>query len=155
MKMLRLLVVLLITFLAGFIGQLFTTPSIPTWYAALNKPVFNPPNWIFAPVWTTLYTLMAVSAWLIWNKGLDNKDVKAGLKLFCLQLALNSLWSIIFFGLHLPWTAFVEIVFLGLVIFATIKAFSKVSQLASWLLIPYFLWVCFASVLNLTIVLLN
>ena len=155
MKIVKLLVVLVATFLAGFIGQIFTMPSIPTWYAALNKPFFNPPSWIFGSVWTTLYILMAVAAWLVWDKSRDDKKVKTGLMLFGVQLGLNSLWSIIFFGFHLPWLALIEIVFLWLAIFLTIKAFARVSRLAGWLLIPYIIWVSFAMILNLAIGVLN
>lgn len=155
MRIIKFLFVLIITFLAGFVGQLFTAPSIPTWYAALNKPAFNPPNWVFAPVWTTLYIMMAVAAWLVWERGLENKNVQTGLKFFVLQLALNSLWSIIFFGFQLPWLAFIEIICLWIAIFLTIKYFVKVSKLAGWLLLPYLLWVSFAAVLNLAIFWLN
>lgn len=155
MKIVRLIIVLGATFLAGFVGQIFTLPSIPTWYAALNKPFFNPPSWIFGPVWTLLYVLMAIAAWLVWNRGLNDVKVKTGLMFFCLQLGLNALWSIIFFGFHLPWLAFIEIVFLWLAIFLTIKAFARVSRLAGWLLVPYILWVSFATILNLAIGVLN
>ncbi|MFH1826224.1 MAG: TspO/MBR family protein [bacterium] len=154
MGIVKLLVSLVVVFFSGFIGQIFTMPSIATWYAALNKPFFNPPNWIFGPVWTILYVLMAVAAWLIWQKG-QGKEVKAALGIFVGQLILNSLWSIIFFGLHQPAWALIEILVLWLAILLTIVRFRTLSKLAAWLLVPYILWVSFASVLNLAIVILN
>ncbi|MFH1541625.1 MAG: TspO/MBR family protein [bacterium] len=152
---LRLGFCVLVVFFAGFIGQLFTFPSIATWYAALNKPFFNPPNWIFGPVWTTLYLMMAVAAYLVWQKGWGDKSVRTALFIFLIQLMLNSLWSILFFGLHQPIWAFIEIIFLWSAILLTILRFKKLSQPAAWLLIPYLLWVSFASLLNLFIVMLN
>ncbi|MFC1511198.1 TspO/MBR family protein [Candidatus Margulisiibacteriota bacterium] len=154
MKTIKLLISLAVVFLAGFIGQIYTMPSIPTWYATLNKPFFNPPNWIFGPVWTSLYVLMAVAAWLVWQKDWS-RAVKIALGFFIGQLALNSLWSIIFFGLHLPLWAFIEIIVLWLAILLTIFKFKALSQPAAWLLVPYILWVSFAAVLNLMIVVLN
>lgn len=141
--------------LAGIIGSVFTVSSIPIWYASLIRPGFSPPNWIFGPVWTTLYALMGIAAFLVWRKGLPNKDVKVALGLFLGQLVLNSLWSIIFFGLQNPGAALVEIIFLWLAIVATIVAFARISKLAAWLLVPYILWVSFAAYLNYSIWLLN
>ena len=140
---------------AGFIGSIFTMPSLPAWYAGLNKPPFNPPNWIFGPVWTTLFILMGISAWLVWEKGFRNKEVRSAIMLFCAQLALNMLWSLLFFGLKSPLLAFANIIALWLLILATIVSFYRISRPAAWLLIPYILWVSFASVLNLSIWLLN
>ena len=138
---------------AGGIGSLFTTPAISTWYTTLNKPVFSPPNFIFAPVWITLYILMAIAFYLVLiNK---SKDKRMAITFFLTQLVLNVFWSVIFFGLHNPIFAFVEIIILWIAIFLTIKSFYKISRNASYLLIPYLLWVSFASVLNLSIVLLN
>lgn len=138
---------------AGGLGSVFTTPAIGTWYTTLNKPVFSPPNFIFAPVWITLYILMAIAFYLVLiNK---SKDKKMAITFFLTQLILNVFWSIIFFGLHNPIFAFVEIIILWIAIFLTIKSFYKISRNASYLLIPYLLWVSFASVLNLSIVLLN
>lgn len=124
---------------AGIIGAVFTTPAIPVWYAALEKPAFNPPAWVFAPVWTTLFFLMGIAAFLVWQKGLKRKEVRVALLLFVLQLGLNTLWSIIFFGLRSPGGALVEIVFLWLAIAATIVLFYKISKPAAWLLAPYIL----------------
>jgi tryptophan-rich sensory protein len=151
----KLIVAIIISELAGVIGSFFTASSIPTWYTNITKPSFNPPSWIFGPVWTTLYALMGISAFLIWKKGLDRKDVKIALGIFLGQLTLNALWSIIFFGLQSPGAAFVEIIFLWIAILVTIIAFAKISRLAAWLLVPYILWVSFAGYLNFSIWQLN
>lgn len=133
--------------LAGIIGSLFTSSSIPTWYATLNKPSFNPPNWIFAPVWISLYVMMGISFYLIWRKsGIPNFGFL--MSVFIFQLVLNAFWSIIFFGLKSPGFAFLEIIFLWLAILMCVIYFFKVSKISSFLLIPYLLWVGFASVLN-------
>lgn len=151
----KLLVTVIGSELAGIIGSVFTVSSIPTWYATLNRPPLSPPNWLFGPVWTTLYALMGIAAFLVWKKGLDRKDVKLALGIFLGQLVLNSLWSIIFFGLQNPGAALVEIIFLWLAIVATIMAFAKISKSAAWLLLPYLLWVSFAAYLNYSIWTLN
>lgn len=135
----------------GLLGSLFTAPAITTWYSTLNKPAFNPPNWIFAPVWTILFALMGIAAFLVWQRGWKKVEVKFALKIFLAQLVLNILWSIIFFGLHSPAAAFLEIIALWLVIVATIVAFWKISRPAAYLLLPYILWVTFAAFLNWTI----
>lgn len=140
---------------AGIIGSVFTTPSIPGWYSGIIKPDFNPPEWVFGPVWTTLFALMGIAAFLVWKKGLDRRDVKIALGIFMGQLVLNTLWSIIFFGFKSPGVAFVEIIFLWLAILATIIAFAKISKPAAWLLVPYILWVSFAAYLNYSIYALN
>jgi translocator protein len=137
----------------GILGSFFTVSSIPTWYVTLNKPFFSPPNWIFGPVWTILYILMGVSLYLVWNSKV--KHQQKALKLFLVQLALNALWSIIFFGMKNPTLALVNIVALWITIFFTIKTFRPISKLAANLLIPYILWVSFAFLLNLMIVILN
>ncbi len=146
---------ILLPLFAGFLGSIATYPNIPTWYAALNKPSFNPPNWIFGPVWTTLYILMGWAAYLISQKGWKNKEVKIALTIFIAQLALNILWSFIFFGQHLLLVAFIEIIILWLFILWTILKFYPLSKLAAWLLMPYILWVSFASFLNLSIWMIN
>ena len=151
----KLVVAIAIAELAGVVGSIFTTPSIQTWYATLAKPEFAPPNWIFAPVWTTLFVLMGIAAFLIWRKGLSRRDVKIALGVFLGQLVLNTLWSIIFFGLHSPGGAFIEIIFLWLAILATIIVFARISKPAAWLLVPYILWVSFAGYLNYAIWTLN
>lgn len=151
----KIIVSFLITFIAGFIGSAFTTPSIRTWYAQLKKPFFNPPNWLFGPVWTMLYILMAISLFLVWESNSSPEHKRKALIIFAIQLALNSLWSILFFGLHSPLYAFVEIIFLWVAILMTIFSFSSASKTASLLLIPYLLWVSFAAFLNLNVYLLN
>jgi len=140
--------------LAGIIGSLFTTSSIPTWYATLIKPSFNPPNWIFAPVWIFLYLLMGISFYLIWIKS-NNPNFSFLMSVFLLQLVLNAFWSIIFFGLKSPLFAFVEIIVLWLTILICIILFFRISKISSYLLIPYILWVTFAAVLNFAIWKLN
>ena len=151
----KLIVAIGICLLAGFFGSLFTTPSIPTWYAALQKPAFTPPNSYFAPVWTTLFVLMGISAFLVWNKGMESKGVKTALWLFDTQLVLNVLWSFLFFTLHSPFYALVEIIILWLAIALTMVKFFPISRIAGLLLFPYILWVSFAAVLNFYIVRLN
>jgi len=143
----RLIVSLVLCQLAGVIGSFFTVNSIPVWYASLNKPSFNPPGWIFGPVWITLYILMGISFYLIWMKK-DKINFKLLSSLFFTQLTLNSLWTIIFFGLHSPFFAFIEIIILWIMILLCIILFYKVSKVSSYLLIPYLLWVSFASILN-------
>ncbi len=134
--------------MAGFIGSIFTTKSIPTWYASLERPSIAPPNWVFAPVWTTLFVLMGISAFMIWRLGLKRKDVKVALGFFIAQLVLNTLWSVIFFGLRSLGGAFFEIVILWLSILFTIILFFKISRPAAYLLFPYIAWVSFASYLT-------
>lgn len=151
----KLLVALVICQLAGVVGTLFTTPSISTWYATLRKPFFNPPNWLFGPVWVTLFILMGISFYLVWNKGAKNKKVKIALGAFAIQLALNALWSILFFGLRSPFYAFIEIVMLWTAIVFTIIKFYKISRGAALLLLPYIIWVTIAAVLNLSVWMLN
>ncbi len=140
---------------AGLIGAVFTASAIPTWYVGLIKPPLNPPNWIFGPVWTTLYALMGVAAYLVWNKGLERKDVQTALWVFGLQLVLNTSWSIVFFGLQNPGLAFVNIVLMWIAIVWTMVLFYKISKPAMWLLVPYILWVSFAAYLNFGIWMLN
>lgn len=152
----KLIFSILICQAAGIIGSLFTTSSISSWYSTINKPGFNPPNWIFGPVWISLYIMMGISLYLVWQKsGLHGVSVKKAIILFGIQLALNSLWSIIFFGLHSPMAAFFEIVVLWVFILLTILEFWKISLFAGRLLVPYLLWVTFASILNLSIWRLN
>jgi benzodiazapine receptor len=154
-KALGILVFVLVCELAGFIGSVFTTPSIPGWYAGLAKPSFNPPNWVFAPVWTTLYALMGLSAYLVYEKSAKRKDVRKALAVFAGQLVLNALWSIVFFGAHMIFGAAVVIVLLWAMILESILLFSKISKTAALLLIPYFLWVSFATILNISLYVLN
>lgn len=151
----KFIVSIFVCLFAGFLGSLATRSSIPTWYAALSKPPFNPPSHVFAPAWTILYVLMGVSAFIIWRKGLQDQHVKVALSIFTGQLVLNVLWSIIFFGLKLPFPAFIEIMILWAAILFTILSFRKISITAALLLIPYILWVSFAAVLNFSLWRLN
>ena len=151
----RLILSLFICQLAGFIGSFFTTPQIGTWYVSLKKPSFSPPNWVFGPVWITLFILMGISLFLIWRKGVNTPFVKNGLILFAIQLILNVLWSVAFFGLRSPISGLVVIIVLWIAILLTIIQFSKLSEIAALLLIPYIVWVSFAGILNLSLFLLN
>ncbi|MEI6222335.1 MAG: TspO/MBR family protein [bacterium] len=137
-----------ICLLAGGIGSVFTTPSIPTWYAGLQKPWFNPPNWIFGPVWTVLYVLMGIAAYLIWQKGWKKAEVQVALAVFGLQLVLNTVWSIVFFGVHSLGGAFIFVVMLWLSILASIILFWRQVKIAAIILLPYIAWVSFAGFLN-------
>jgi len=139
---------------AGALGAVATTPEIATWYTTIRKPSWNPPDSVFGPVWSTLFVLMAVAAWLIW-KSSGFKSAQMPLALFAIQLALNVAWSWIFFYFHQPDWAFAEIVVLWIVIAATTVEFFKNSRLAGWLMMPYLAWVTFASALNFAISQLN
>ena len=141
--------------LAGIVGSVFTMPAVPGWYAGLAKPSFNPPNWIFGPVWTLLYALMGLAAYLVYEKGFKKPHVKKALAVFAAQLLLNTLWSIVFFGAHRILGAAVVIVLLGAMILATILLFHRISKAASYLLVPYIFWVSFATVLNVSLYVLN
>jgi tryptophan-rich sensory protein len=145
-----LVVSILICFAAAGIGSLATTPQIPGWYANLAKPTWTPPGWIFGPVWTLLYLMMAVAAWLVWRQA-GFAGAKLPLALFAIQLALNSLWSVLFFGLQNPGAAAVEIILLWAAILATMVTFGRRSRVAGGLLAPYLAWVSFAAVLNAAI----
>ncbi|MBI2644242.1 MAG: tryptophan-rich sensory protein [Candidatus Wildermuthbacteria bacterium] len=152
---LKLVIAVALSEFAGIIGSLFTVNAIPTWYAALEKPALNPPGWVFGPAWTTLYALMGIAAFLIWRMGWERKEVKMALGVFGIQLFLNAIWSIIFFGFQSPGWALVEIVSLWLAIVWTIIVFYKISKPAAYLLVPYILWVSFAAYLNYAIWILN
>ena len=144
---------LAIPFAAGAIGSIFTSDAIPTWYASIEKPAFNPPNWVFGPVWTLLYALQGIAFYII----LTSKHAlrQQAITLFVAQIIANTLWSIIFFGLQMPALAFVDIVVLWILIAFAIQTFSRISKTAAWLLAPYIAWVSFAAVLNISIALLN
>ncbi len=155
MNILQLVLAIVITEGAGALGSIFTARNIRGWYKTLNRPRLNPPNWVFAPVWTILYLLMAVAAWLVWQRGIASPGVVIALIVFLIQLVLNVLWSAIFFGWHNPAAAFAEIIFLWLSIILTIFEFSKISPAAAWLMVPYIIWVTFAAYLNFSIWRLN
>lgn len=141
--------------LVGILGAIFTTSAIPTWYATINKPFFSPPNWVFGPVWTSLYLLMGISLYLIWAKGLKKKSVKSAVNLFIAQLTLNFIWSPAFFGLKSPLFGLIVITFLWCFIVMTMKKFYPLSKMSFYLLVPYLFWVSFATILNASIFLLN
>ncbi len=151
-EILKALGAIIICHLAGIIGSLFTVTSAGSWYETIIRPSWNPPGWIFGPVWLTLYTMMGISLYLVWRSGNRNWLVFG---VFGLQLVLNALWSILFFGMQTPGYAFIEIIILWLSIIASIIIFFSVSRTASYLLIPYALWVSFAAFLNFTIWKLN
>ena len=153
-KISKLLASMIICELAGAMGSVFTISQINGWYAGLVKPSFNPPNWIFAPIWTALFILMGIALYLVWT-GKKEISKKKAVQIFAVQLVLNVLWSLVFFGLHSPVMGFLIIVPLWIAIFLTIKEFYKISKVASYLLVPYILWVSFASVLNAFIWFLN
>lgn len=146
---------------AGIIGALFTASAIPVWYASLEKSALNPPNWVFGPVWTVLYLLMGIAVFLVWSSYADEPtgEAKRGkrnaLVVFDTQLALNVLWSALFFYLHDPFLAFLEIIVLWCMIALTIRVFYPISRIAAYLLVPYFLWVSFAAYLNYSVWVLN
>lgn len=142
-------------YLAAFIGSIFTTPNIPTWYAALAKPFFAPPNWVFAPVWTAIFTLMGISVYLVWRESPTDPRVKAALAVFVLQLAVNVSWSAAFFGLRSPLAGLAVIAVLWALIALNIQKFRAISRTAGTLLLPYIIWVSFAAVLNFAIWRLN
>ena len=139
----------------GFVGSFSTMDSVSTWYTDLVKPSFNPPDWAFGVVWPILYVMMGVAAFLIWNKGIISRRTKVALGLFVFQLVLNGLWTPIFFGLHMMGLALAEIILLWVAILLTIIAFWRISKPATYLLIPYILWVSFAIVLNASLWHLN
>lgn len=150
----KLLLSVLVSESAGLIGSIFTVSSNPAWYAALAKPALNPPSWLFAPVWTALYLMMGIAAFLVWrgSSPVSAKNeagrIRGALAIFTLQLVLNTLWSVIFFGLHNIFGALIEIVLLWFAILWTVIAFHRISRPAAYLLVPYLLWVSFATYLN-------
>ncbi len=153
-----LIVFLVLCYSVAGIGGLSTVPSIPTWYAALAKPSFNPPNWVFAPVWTALYGLMAIAAWLVWRTPKTGPRAAArlaGLSFFGIQLLLNAIWTPVFFHYHQLLAALVVILCLWVAIMLTTVQFWRVDRIAGILFLPYFVWVAFATALNYEIYRLN
>lgn len=144
-----------ICLLIGYLSGFATQSSVADWYLSLNKPSFNPPNWIFAPVWTFLYVTMGIAAGIVWAKGFYHLWVKMALYHFGFQLLFNALWSIVFFGFQYPFGGLLVILILLILILFTIRWFRVVSKPAAILLLPYFLWVCFAALLNYKIWELN
>jgi len=156
----KLVASLVVCFLAGAIGSIFTMPAIPTWYATLAKPSFAPPNWLFGPAWTTLYILMAISLYIVWveydKREFRRRDaIKPALMAFGAQLVLNAVWSFLFFGLKSPLFGLIGIIAVWLAIVVTMIKFWKVSKNATWLLVPYILWVSFATIVNFAVWQLN
>ena len=145
--------------LVGFLSSFATRSSVNDWFLTLEKPIFNPPGWVFMPVWTILYILMGYSFAIIWSRKSQTSNgrrmIKNALVIFGIQLALNALWSVLFFGLCNPFLALIEILLLWLMIFETIKAFNKIDNFAAKLLLPYLIWVSFATILNGSIWFLN
>ena len=151
---LKLVVSVILCQMAGFLGSIFTTPAIQTWYKTLNKPFFTPPNWIFSPVWISLFILMGISLFFVWRRA-DHPKFKIAFIFFFVQLILNILWSIVFFGLRSPLLGLADIVLLWIAILITIQNFLKISKFAGVLLTPYLLWVSFAILLNFSLWILN
>jgi len=152
---LRIGISVAVCMLIGTLSGFATQSSVNTWYPDLAKPAFTPPNWLFAPVWTMLYIMMGIAAGLVWARGLHHSWVKTAIYYFGFQLLVNASWSLVFFGLQNPQVALGVIVVLLVLIALTIRSFRVVSKPAAWLMVPYLLWVLFASLLNLRIVQLN
>jgi len=151
----KLVIAVALPVVVGGLSGFATARGVSTWYPTLVKPPFNPPGWVFGPVWTVLYVMMGVAAYLVWHQGIDTDGVRAGLAVFVIQLALNGLWSILFFRFHQPGWALVEIIVLWAAIGATVWLFWRVSPAAGLLLLPYWAWVSFATVLNASLWWLN
>lgn len=154
-KTVKLITSIVLCFFTGIIGSLFTSPAIPVWYAALKKPFFSPPNWVFGPVWSVLYLLMGISLFLVWSKKGKSSKKREALIYFGTQLFFNFIWSPIFFGAKNLAFAFIIIVLMWLFIIKTIVSFAKIDKTASYLLYPYIAWVSFASILNFAVWFLN
>lgn len=158
-KILILFVFIFIAQLAGIIGSFFTAPNIKSWYQFLKKPSFSPPNWLFAPVWTALYALMGIAAFLVWQAGRQNENqkgkVKKALIIYGFQLLINIFWSFAFFGLKNPFFGFLAIIFLWFLILINTIYFWKINKTAGYLFLPYLFWVTFASILNFSVWQLN
>jgi len=154
-KVLKFIISIIICQSAGIFGSLFTFDSISDWYVTLEKPVFAPPNWIFGPVWITLYFLMGLSLYIVWKDELKSKTRNAFFVVFGIQLILNALWSFLFFGLRSPFLGLLDIILLDIMVIVTIIYAKSISKLAMILLIPYLIWIVFASFLNYVIFLVN
>jgi translocator protein len=152
-KIIKLLGCIAVSGLAGAIGSFATFSNVKTWYVTLAKPSFTPPSWLFGPVWTLLYIMMGVSLYLVWETPAQGKG--AAYTFFFVQLALNALWSLVFFGAHSLTGGLVNILLLWVMILLTMSSFMKINQTAAWLLLPYILWVTFATLLNASLVKLN
>ncbi len=153
-KTIKLVISIIIPLAVGSLGSFFTSKSVDTWYLTLNKPSFNPPDWLFGPVWTTLFILIGFSFYLVWKNNFG-KNKNIAISVYSLQLFLNLFWSFFFFVLKSPFLALIEIVILWFAILANIIIFYRISKPAAFLLLPYFLWVSFAAILNYSIFILN
>ena len=151
----KFIIAVLIPLAVGSLAGYFTASSVNGWYTTLVKPSFNPPNWLFAPVWTSLYIMMGIALFLVWNSGAAEDVKSTAVTLYIVQLALNFLWSFVFFYAQQPGWALVNIILMWIFIFLTILWFGKISSLSAWLLVPYICWVSFATVLNFAIWKLN
>ena len=143
----KLIISILLPLSVGAVAGMFTSQAVPTWYASLNRPFFSPPNWVFGPVWTSLYILLGISFFLIWKEE-ASKVRDLAIKVFSIQMLLNFAWSFIFFYFNLIGVALIEIILLWTSIVAMIYLFYKIKPLAAYLNIPYLLWVSFATILN-------
>ncbi len=151
----KLIISILIVFAAGAVGTVYTLKEITTWYVSLAKPAWTPPNWAFGPIWSTLYVLMGIALFLVWREGLDRKDVRIAILVFAVQLVLNVLWSLIFFGTHNILGGLIFVIILWISILINIIVFYRISKPAGLILIPYLIWVSIASYLNYSVFLLN
>jgi translocator protein len=151
----KLIAAVLIVFISGAIGNLATLPQITTWYVTLAKPSWTPPNEWFGPIWSSLYILIGIALFLVWRQGLERRDVRFTIGIFTVQLVLNIMWSLVFFGLHSILGGFILIMILWIAILANIIAFYVISKPAGVLLIPYLIWVSIASYLNYSVLILN
>ncbi len=151
----KFLVSIILTMGIGFLGSVFTMPEIQGWYLHLNKPAWNPPNWLFAPVWSTLYLLMGIALYRVWKTDAEKDTRQWAFIIFAAQLLLNFCWSFIFFKQHQLGWAFVELIVMWLAILLTIIGFSRIDKPAAWMLVPYISWVSFAGILNYTVWQLN
>jgi len=155
-KITRIVIAIIVCLTVGYSSSTVTKTGVETWYPTIVKPFFNPPNWVFMPVWTLLFVLMGVAAGLVWDKIKEqNAEVKKALGFFLIQLALNVIWSYLFFGLKNPMLALIEIALLWLMIYETYLKFIKINKIVGYLLIPYMVWVGFAAILNASIWWLN
>lgn len=151
----KAIIAIAIPLMVGATSGFFTVTGVESWYQTIQKPSWNPPNWIFGPVWTTLYVMMGIALFLVWKEDTSEELKKIAIALFAVQLTLNFFWSFIFFNQQQPGWALVEIIAMWFFILLTIFAFAQVNKTAAWLLVPYISWVSFASILNYTIWQLN
>jgi translocator protein len=151
----KLIISIVIVFLAGAVGTVYTLKEITTWYVSLTKPSWTPPNWAFGPIWSTLYVLMGISLFLVWRKGLDRKDVRIAILVFAVQLVLNVIWSLVFFATHNIFGGLVLVILLWISILVNIIVFYRISKPAGLILLPYLIWVSIASYLNYSVFILN